>query len=258
MDSHRPSRPSPYHDPSTALRYNGARDLPESSRRFWIDLIRSSVAQTPADIVDVGCGTGRFTALLHEAFGCSIIGVDPSAAMLEQAREVHGDIVEWRQGTAENLGIESASVDMIFMSQAYHHLPSVADAMLELRRVSRPDARLMIRNGTRENLEEFGWLSHFPSALELERRRAPTRREIVWQAEDAGYHLVSLSTIELPSADSWTEHLEKIRRRGLSALLMIDDAEFEAGCQELERWIEESSASEPANEPVDFLVFDLE
>jgi len=37
-------------------------------------------------ILDLGCGTGRFSAALRARFEAEVIGIDPSKKMLEQAR----------------------------------------------------------------------------------------------------------------------------------------------------------------------------
>src|SRR5436190_1896391 len=41
--------------------------------------------------LDVGCGTGRHTALLVEAGAAAVVGVDASSGMLARARERVGD-----------------------------------------------------------------------------------------------------------------------------------------------------------------------
>lgn len=146
--------------------------------------------------------------------------------MLHEAGRVHGSIADWRQGTAEQTGLQPDRFDLIFMSQAYHHLHDVSGALRELRRISRSPSRLLIRNGSRENLEALHWLEFFPAALEIERRRAPRQESIIRDAERAGFQLLSMRTIEQLSSDSWHHHLERIEQRGLSVMLMIDDGSF--------------------------------
>jgi trans-aconitate methyltransferase len=37
-------------------------------------------------VIDIGCGTGRFSELLAAHFGVRVIGIDPSLKMLDEAR----------------------------------------------------------------------------------------------------------------------------------------------------------------------------
>ncbi|RLZ04479.1 class I SAM-dependent methyltransferase [Kocuria tytonicola] len=66
------------------------------------------------EITDLGCGTGLLTVTLCGP-GREVTGIDPSSAMLEQARTRQGgDRVQWIQGTSEQ--ISSNSADMVVMN----------------------------------------------------------------------------------------------------------------------------------------------
>jgi SAM-dependent methyltransferase len=74
-------------------------------------LARSLDART---VVDLGCGTGLLTVTLARP-GVRVVGVDPDAAMLDQARHRPGaDRVEWVLGDATVLGAPAA--DLVLMS----------------------------------------------------------------------------------------------------------------------------------------------
>ncbi|MBT2531822.1 methyltransferase domain-containing protein [Arthrobacter sp. ISL-48] len=91
------------------------------------------------DAVDVGAGTGKFTALLL-ARGLSVSAVDPSADMLGQlALRYPG--VPAIQGTAEATGLPDASFDVVSVAQAWHWCDPLA-ASSELSRILRAGGRL--------------------------------------------------------------------------------------------------------------------
>jgi SAM-dependent methyltransferase len=67
--------------------YNHGRDLAPDVLKQWMDVVVGHVdEETIRCIVDLGCGTGRFSPSLSERFAASVIGVDPSSKMLAEAR----------------------------------------------------------------------------------------------------------------------------------------------------------------------------
>jgi SAM-dependent methyltransferase len=61
-------------------------NLPDAiGRAAWLDVMRSRLPASPADVLDVGTGTG-FLALLAASLGHRVTGVDLAPGMLEVAR----------------------------------------------------------------------------------------------------------------------------------------------------------------------------
>lgn len=93
-----------YSNIETASRYDSARNLPAETMTLWLAALQSSLPESKVKkILDLGCGTGRFTVPLGQAFACSVIGVEPASAMLDIARAQHNLNVEWKQGAAESI-----------------------------------------------------------------------------------------------------------------------------------------------------------
>ncbi|HUZ65657.1 MAG TPA: class I SAM-dependent methyltransferase, partial [Acetobacteraceae bacterium] len=70
-------------------------------------------------VVDIGTGTGLFARALA-ARGCSVIGVDPSAAMLAEARQIASPPVQYVQGGAEHTSLPAASCDVVAAATCWH------------------------------------------------------------------------------------------------------------------------------------------
>lgn len=90
-------------------------------------------------IADVGAGTGISARLFAER-GVAVIAIEPNAQM-RAAAEAHPRVA-WRDGTAEQTGLESASVDAVVACQAFHWFATTA-ACSEFRRVARRRATLL-------------------------------------------------------------------------------------------------------------------
>src|SRR5918912_4389170 len=79
-----PQNVMPISDPWNPSQY--AKFLREREQPFH-DLLALVKARDAMRIVDLGCGTGRLTALLHERLHArETIGLDRSARMLDEAR----------------------------------------------------------------------------------------------------------------------------------------------------------------------------
>ncbi len=93
-------------------------------------------------VIDVGCGPGSLCAEMAAA-GASVVGVDPSPAMLGLA-EQRGSAVELFRGDALSLPVEDADFDAAVSTQVYEYVADIDGALAEVRRVLRPGGRLLI------------------------------------------------------------------------------------------------------------------
>ena len=247
---------SVYAEIETANRYDSARSLPLQTKTLWLDALKSFIPeQEIRKILDLGCGTGRFTAALGKAFECSVIGIEPSNAMLGVAISQNEPDVEWKQGQAENISLENEAVDLVFMSQVFHHLAEPQQALREINRVLTSAGYLAIRNGTREYNRELEWLRFFPEASEIEDSRTPSQKELKELVCSESFKLIAQRTIYQLFAVSYDEYFKKISQRGLSALIAISDRAFQSGLQEFQKWVRRQPENLPVYEPVDLFVF---
>jgi len=102
-------------------------------------------ALVPADavVVDAGCGDGYLTELLAERFR-KVLAFDHSPERLAAARRRLGPGVLLEPAEVDALPLRDASTDAIFLSMVLHHVPEIARALAEARRVLRPDGRIVI------------------------------------------------------------------------------------------------------------------
>jgi len=99
--------------------------------------------------LDVGCGTGRLLAFLHDAWpGMRWTGLDLSPPYLAEARRLVGATarVKLVEGAAEKLPFDDASLDIVVSSFLLHELPADVrrQAIAEMARVTRRDGLVVI------------------------------------------------------------------------------------------------------------------
>jgi len=119
-----------------ATSFGPVAEVYERSRPLYPeDAVRWLAGNAPADVLDLGAGTGKLTRQLV-ALGHRVVAVDPLPEMLDQLRAaVPG--VEALEGRGEELPLETESFDVVTMAQAFHWLDPVA-ALPEIARVLRP------------------------------------------------------------------------------------------------------------------------
>ena len=99
--------------------------------------------------LDVGCGTGRLLAFLHDTWpGLRLTGLDLSQPYLVEARRVVGKTarVKLIEGAAEKLPFDDKSLDLVVSSFLLHELPANvrSGALAEMARVVKPDGLVVI------------------------------------------------------------------------------------------------------------------
>jgi ubiquinone/menaquinone biosynthesis C-methylase UbiE len=79
----------------------------------WLAVICRWVPNGPlSTILDLACGTGRYSGALAQPFRAQVIGVDPSEKMLAEARTKTTGEVRYVRACAESLPLIQSSVDM--------------------------------------------------------------------------------------------------------------------------------------------------
>ena len=205
-------------------------------------------------ILDLGCGTGRFSEALATHFRAEVVGIDPSVKMLERAREKpHPDRVQYQLGSAEAISLPPRSVDVIFISMSFHHFVDRASAARECRRVLRDQGVVCVRTGTREQIQSYPYVPFFPSTPPKLVEVLPDHAELREPFEAAGFRLSNSELIIQTIAPSWSAYADKLSAGGDSILATLSAQEFQSGLAAVRRHVAEA-ANQTVVEPIDLFV----
>lgn len=131
--------------------------------RLWRRYIQKTVPRVaeriqqtvPRTVLDVGCGTGELERQLLESYvPQQVVGVDISEKMLEVARKKlsANPQMSFIEADAMSLPFENHRFDCVVSSSTFHYFPTPCAVVAEMRRVLKPNGRLIILDWCRDYL----------------------------------------------------------------------------------------------------------
>jgi ubiquinone/menaquinone biosynthesis C-methylase UbiE len=235
--------------------YDKARALAPETLRLWQDLLSVHIDRAEMSLViDLGCGTGRFSELLAAHFGVQVIGIDPSLKMVDQARRKPkiGSVV-YGQGLAEAIPLRDDCADLVFMSMVYHHFTDPTAVARECHRVLRQGGYACIRNGTSES--DFPHRHFFPALEVLIDSDLPARRDIESVFTTGGFALLMHQIVTQVTAPDWPTFIEKSALRADSFLARLSDDDFRQGMAALRTHGDAINQNAAVTEEIHWFVF---
>ncbi len=239
-----------------SVNYDRGRDHGPEFLNLWMNVVSSYVKDQPIEIIlDLGCGTGRFSEALRARFGAEVIGVDPSKKMLAQARsKLSCRGIRYQEGRGESIPVPDNSVDLVFMSMIFHHFDDPPVAARECRRVLRDGGTAFLRTGTRERISSYPYVDFFPESRPILDERLPPNTFVREVFEAAGFQLLALDLVTQEIAPSYAAYAEKLEAGADSVLASLSSHDFEAGMTALRAHAAHSDAK-AVFEPIDLFVF---
>jgi ubiquinone/menaquinone biosynthesis C-methylase UbiE len=240
-----------------AENYDAGRGQPVEALTRWLIAAEAHMGgQAVNHIVDAGCGTGRYSGVLADYFGATVLAVDPSEKMLAEARaKAFAGAVEFTAGSAESLPCEDGVADLVFMSMVFHHLRDRAAAGRECARVLRPGGHICVRNSTLEKVPDMAYSEFFPEVVAATRDEAPARADIIAAFTDAGAPLKAAEMLETELAADWQSYVERISLRADSYLARISDDAFERGLAAMRDKYPPGGGPAPVLDTIELFVF---
>jgi|KBSSwiStaDraftv2_1062776.scaffolds.fasta_scaffold432337_2 ubiquinone/menaquinone biosynthesis C-methylase UbiE len=161
----------------------------------------------PSQVLEVGCGTGHWLAVAHEArrnpshearLKPSLYGIDSSERMLAQAAAGAKALAERPslvRAQAEDLPWRDATFDRLFCVNSLHHFADRARFFAEARRVLRPGGGLLTVGMDPHTDRDDWWVyQYFEETRAIDRERFARVRTLRGEISLAGF--------------AWTESME--------------------------------------------------
>jgi len=236
--------------------YDRGRDHGPEFLDLWMNVVSSFVKKDHVKtILDLGCGTGRFSEALAVHFDAEVIGIDPSKKMLEQAQAKRRDTrVSYQKGNAEAIPLADDSVDLVFMSMVFHHFDNPALVARECARVLRDRAKAFLRAGSRERISSYPYVDFFPASRAILEADLPTVSSMRETFASARFTTSAADVIVQEIAPNYDVYAEKLSAGADSVLARLSKSQFEAGLAAM-RSHSARVGTQAVSEPIDILVF---
>jgi ubiquinone/menaquinone biosynthesis C-methylase UbiE len=154
-----------YHKFTQANFYNAQLELPPMMK------LLNSIKISNKRILDLGCGTGRYTKILLR-LGGNVWAIDPSEKMLEIARKENKN-AHFKKAAASKIPFSSDFFDMVVASLCIDHVREIDKALSEVSRVLKKDGIFIFsrNNPVTEIAENVGERYVFNSYFKEGKRR---------------------------------------------------------------------------------------
>jgi len=167
------------------------------------------------DVVDVGCGTGRWLTWFAPHSPASLTGIDSSPEMVDRARRKLGPRATVLLGRAESLPLRHFSADLLLASFVASYVPELSQLAAEARRLVRPGGEVYLSDLHPATASACKWKRSFKAAETEVELSTCTRsiKEVISCFEAAGFEAVALLEVPFGSPER-----EILRRAGMIAV----------------------------------------
>lgn len=246
------------YDEQTAAAFKAVREVPRDGLSEWREAVRRHLRPSPGmTLVDIGAGTGTFAAAFSDWFGLSVLAVEPSAAMRDRIPRTPA--IQVLEGNASALPLPDESADAAWLSLVIHHIPDLAAAAHEIRRVLRPGAPVLIRGGLSgghyDGIELVRWFPETARTVDT----YPSVEDTCRAFAAAGFHQDALEQVRETYPTSLADFLGQVDtfRQADTTMRNLTEDEFRRGKERLRRAVrlaEDTASPETRSNWLDLLV----
>ncbi len=245
------------YDERTAEAFKAVREVPRDGLLEWREAVRRHLRPSPGmTLVDIGAGTGAFSVAFRDWFDLTVLAVEPSASMRDQIPPTPG--IEVLEGDAGALPLPDDSADAAWLALVIHHVPDLEAAAREIRRVLRPGAPVLIRQGFPGRCERVELLRWFPETARVV-ETYPSVADTCEAFAAAGFRREALEQVRETYPASLADFFGQVDtfRQADTTMRSLTEDEFLRGKERLRsavRQAEDAGTQEPRGNWLDLLV----
>ncbi|MEM3699997.1 MAG: class I SAM-dependent methyltransferase [Candidatus Bathyarchaeia archaeon] len=198
---------------------------------YWLSkIIEYGKIEQKCAVLDVGCGTGRFSISLFVAKNCLLYALDLSIDMLKQAlAKDKSKRILWIRGDGQRLPFRDSVFDCVYMTLVIHHIEDKKLALQEIHRVLKKNGKCVIMTNSHARIKKHV-LRYFPGVLAIDLKRFPTipslkRMMKMVDFKDVHYHILRYDRGYI----STKEYLKRVKNKYISTLTLLSEDSFQKG-----------------------------
>jgi ubiquinone/menaquinone biosynthesis C-methylase UbiE len=242
------------YDEQTAAAFKAVRELPREGLSEWRDAVRRHLRPAPGmTLVDIGAGTGAFASAFSDWFDIGVVAVEPSAAM--RARIPRTPSIRVLEGDATSVPLPDESADAAWLSLVIHHVLDLEAAAREIRRVLRPGAPVLMRQGFSDRLDErIEIVRWFPETARIA-GTFPSLEDTCRAFATAGFQQEAREEIRETYPGTLADFLREVDtfRHADTTMRSLTEDEFLRGKERLQRAVDAGDTG-PRSNSLDLLV----
>ncbi|MFX1258305.1 MAG: class I SAM-dependent methyltransferase [Promethearchaeota archaeon] len=222
------------------IKYDKFSQIYDLSRGINPETVRALVKLTCIDsnslLLDMGCGTGNYTAAL-KPFGKYVIGLDLSLGMIEKAIDKFSNL-KYINGNVIDLPFRSELFDGLYAIQVIHHIKDKFVFLKETYRILRKNGIIAIHTCSHDQINTYWYTYYFPEGLKIELNRFLDFKELTLLLKKVGFSNIGVKVCYYDSVilnQAPEKYLDKKYRNGDSMFALLTEDQIETGCKKLRK-----------------------
>jgi ubiquinone/menaquinone biosynthesis C-methylase UbiE len=207
-----------------AKKYVGSRDtFKETDSTLFEPLVEIGIVGK--DILDFGCGDGRYAEIFLEMGAKSVIGIDVSPSMIEIANKRNKTGLKFLVADGAKLPFENKSFDIVFSNFVIHYFEDTYLPFSEISRVLRNNGHFVGTYNITKVEKGFENLYNTNMPIRLGKKESgvivqnliKSREEIESAIKNCGLKVLKEEILDHPNAvvDDSYEHIERIKKNAV-------------------------------------------
>ena len=221
-----------------AADYN--RRYQQNRRQGTLNALRRILSEeSPEKVLEVGCGTCHWLALLSNAAQYQVVGVDKSFKMLRQADPTC--LLQLCQGTAENIPLINEAFDFIFCVNAIHHFSEPEWFISQAFRLLKSEGTLaVIGMNPRDPRNKWYIYGFFDGTLTTDLNRFPDWPQVRRWMKNTGFvdiHQEDVDFIHDPKTRETVLRDPFLEKTACSQLALLSQRQYQKGLEKLKEHV---------------------